>query len=329
MSAKILSWREEKDEALLSEAAEILARGGLVAIPTETVYGLAADAANGEAVARVFAAKGRPRFNPLIAHVADMEMARRCARFDARAEKLASAFWPGPLTLVLPLAEGAPVHELVTAGLDTIALRRPSGPSAGLIARFGRPLAAPSANVSGRLSPTSAEHVLEGLGEEIDAVIDAGPCRVGLESTIVSLAGDRPLLLRSGGLAASEVEAVLGERLSAPEAVSGETRKIQAPGMLLSHYAPRAALRLGAERVGPGEALLAFGPDLPEGAGAAVATRNLSPAGNLVEAAANLFAFLHDLDRSGASVIAVAPVPERGLGAAINDRLARAAAPRG
>ncbi|MBZ8133424.1 L-threonylcarbamoyladenylate synthase [Afifella sp. IM 167] len=328
MSARILRWREGDNEKLLKQAADILSHGGLVAIPTETVYGLAADATNGEAVARIFAAKGRPRFNPLIAHVADLAMARSCARFDARAERLAQAFWPGPLTLVLPLAEGAPVHPLVTAGLGTIAIRRPSGPSAELIARFGRPLAAPSANPSGRLSPTSAAHVAEGLGESIDAIIDAGPCRVGLESTIVSLAGQAPRLLRPGGLNAAQIEAVLGERLLAPETVSGEARKIEAPGMMSSHYAPRAALRLDAARVEPGEALLAFGPALPENAGEAVATRNLSPAGSLVEAAASLFAFLHELDRSGAAVIAVAPVPRQGLGAAINDRLARAAAPR-
>ncbi|WP_034492230.1 L-threonylcarbamoyladenylate synthase [Afifella pfennigii] len=327
MGAKILRWREHDNEAVLQEAVAILARGGLLAIPTETVYGLAADAGNGEAVAAIFAAKGRPRFNPLIAHVADAAMAARCGRLEKGARRLVEAFWPGPLTLVVPLASGAPIHPLVTAGLDTVALRQPAGPSATLIARFGRPLAAPSANVSGRLSPTRASHVLAELGDKIEAVVDAGPCRVGLESTIVSLTGETPRLLRPGGLAAEEIEAALGEKLVRYR--PGEAgNALQAPGMLASHYAPRARLRLSVAAVDEGEALLAFGPSLPANAAAARAMRNLSDKGDPVEAAANLFAFLRELDESGAPVIAVAPIPSAGLGEAINDRLARAAAPR-
>ena len=301
-----------------------LRAGELVAIATETVYGLAADAANGRAVARIFEAKGRPRFNPLICHVDGLAMAERLAAFDDRARRLAEAFWPGPLTLVLPLRAGAPVHPLVTAGLGTIALRAPHGPAAELIGRFGGALAAPSANRSGRLSPTRAEHVAAELGQAVAWIVDAGPCPVGVESTIVGLDRDRPRLLRPGGVAAEQVEAVLGEPLARPSAEA----PVAAPGMLASHYAPRAALRLNAESVEPGEALIAFGPELPAGADKAVAIRNLSSVGDLAEAAANLFAHLAELDTSGAARIAVAPIPGRGLGEAINDRLARAAAPR-
>ncbi|WP_414831917.1 L-threonylcarbamoyladenylate synthase [Afifella sp. YEN Y35] len=332
MYAKRLLWQETGNDELLAEAADILRAGGLVAIPTETVYGLAADATNGEAVARIFEAKGRPRFNPLIAHVADTAMAGRCGELKGDALRLAAHFWPGPLTLVVPLAvpSGGPlagepvVHPLVTAGQKSIALRRPIGPTAELIARFGRPLAAPSANRSGQLSPTRAGHVLEQLGDRIDAVIDAGPCTVGLESTIVAISDEGPRLLRPGGLAAEAIEELLDRRLRrlAPGA------HVEAPGMLASHYAPRAALRLNATRVEAGEALLAFGEKAPENAAAAVVSRNLSVTGDLVEAASRLFSDLHALDESGAAVIAVAPIPAHGLGEAIADRLRRAAAPR-
>jgi L-threonylcarbamoyladenylate synthase len=301
-----------------------LEAGRLVAIPTETVYGLAADAANGLAVARIFEVKGRPRFNPLICHVDGLVMAEGLAHFDERARRLAAAFWPGPLTLVLPLKPGAPLHPLVTAGLGTVALRAPRGLAGELIARYGGALAAPSANRSGRLSPTRAEHVSSELGEVVAYIVDAGPCPVGVESTIVALDRGRARLLRPGGVATHEVEAVLDEALERP----GAGAAVAAPGMLASHYAPRAALRLDARTVKPGEALLAFGPDLPAGAESAVALRNLSPAGDLAEAAANLFAHLAELDAMGAARIAVSPVPAHGLGEAIKDRLARAAAPR-
>ncbi|MBA3517772.1 MAG: threonylcarbamoyl-AMP synthase [Rhizobiales bacterium] len=307
-----------------AEAAGALRAGALVALPTETVYGLAADAVNGEAVARIFAAKGRPRFNPLICHVTGVGMARRYGELDGRAETLAKAFWPGPLTIVVPLAPGAPVHPLVTAGLPSVAIRAPRGPAQALIAAYGGALAAPSANKSGRLSPTRAEHVAEQLGDEVALLLDGGPCEVGLESTIVALTGERPKLLRPGAIAAETIEAALGETLE--RAAFGEA--IAAPGMLAGHYAPLLPLRLDATALEPGEALLAFGSAEMSGADRAVAARNLSPAGNLIEAAANLFAHMAELDRSGAERIAVAPIPRHGLGEAINDRLRRAAAPR-
>ncbi len=308
-----------------AEAAAVLKAGELVALPTETVYGLAADAANGEAVARIFAAKGRPRFNPLICHVKSLDMARRYGAFDAQAERLAEKFWPGPLSLVVPLAKGAPVHALVTAGLPTVALRAPRGTAQAVIATFGGALAAPSANLSGRISPTRAEHVIEQLGDAVALVLDAGPCAVGLESTIVSLAGDRPRLLRPGGVPAGAIEAVLGLRLE--RATAGDP--VSAPGMLASHYAPRLPVRLNVTSVAPDEALLAFGDAMIAGAEYAKAVRNLSPSGDLVEAAAGFFADLAELDTSGAAGIAVAPIPSDGLGEAINDRLRRAAAERG
>jgi L-threonylcarbamoyladenylate synthase len=301
----------------------MLRAGELVALPTETVYGLAADAANGEAVARIFEAKGRPRFNPLICHVTDIDMAARYGRLDDRARNLLGKFWPGPLTIVVPRRGGAPVHDLTTAGLSTIALRAPRGPAHAVIAAFGGALAAPSANRSGRLSPTRAEHVIEQLGDSVALVLDAGPCEVGLESTIVSLVEDTPRLLRPGGISADAIEAALGTELARAEA--GDP--ITAPGMLASHYAPHLPVRLDAAFVKPGEALLAFGDaDIP-GAEHAAAIRNLSPSGDLIEAAANLFAYLAEHDRSGASAIAVMPIPHGGLGEAINDRLQRASAP--
>jgi L-threonylcarbamoyladenylate synthase len=308
----------------VAEAAEALRAGKLVALPTETVYGLAADAANGAAVARIFEAKRRPRFNPLICHVTDTAMAKRYGVLDRRAEELAARFWPGPLTLVVPLAPGADLTPLVTAGLPNVALRAPRGIARQVIGAFAAALAAPSANTSGRLSPTRAEHVIEQLGGVVSLVLDAGPCEIGLESTVVSLVDDKPRLLRPGGVPAEAVEAVLGMTLE--RAAAGDA--ITAPGMLASHYAPRLALRLNAMHVAPGEALLAFGDAAIPGADRAVAMRNLSASGDLVEAAANLFAKLAELDRSGASAIAVMPVPPDGLGEAINDRLERAAAPR-
>ncbi|MEX0752300.1 MAG: L-threonylcarbamoyladenylate synthase [Xanthobacteraceae bacterium] len=314
----------------IEEAVRCLAAGGLVAFPTETVYGLGADATNGEAIARLYAAKGRPSFNPLIAHVADIGAARRLARFDAAAERLAAAFWPGPLTLVLPKTEDCPVADLATAGLDSIAVRVPDHPLArALIAAFGKPIVAPSANRSGHLSPTTAAHVLADLRGRIDLIIDGGPTTVGVESTIVACL-DESMLLRPGGLARERIEKVLGQPLAEPAttAIADEGETPLAPGMLASHYAPKARLRLDARDVRAGEALLAFGPEAPGSADRDAATLNLSPRGDLVEAAANLFSHLRALDASGAKVIAVMPVPREGLGEAINDRLRRAAAPR-
>lgn len=312
----------------IADAAICLANGGLVAFPTETVYGLGADATNGTAVARLFAAKGRPSFNPLIAHVYDLAAARRLAAFDAAAERLAKAFWPGPLTLVLRTSAACPVAELATAGLPSIALRVPSHPVAReLLSRLGRPVVAPSANRSGHVSPTTAQHVLADLGGRIDLIIDGGPAAVGVESTIVACL-NRPVLLRPGGLPRAEIERVLGMELDDVPASAVDPESPVAPGMLASHYAPRAQLRLRAENVRPGEALLAFGPNLLLGAEHAAMVLNLSPGGDLVEAAANLFSDLRTLDTAGAATIAVMPVPREGLGEAINDRLARAAAPK-
>ncbi len=301
----------------IADAARILREGGLVAFPTETVYGLGADATQGEAVARIFEAKGRPRFNPLIVHVADLDAARDLAEFGEDALALARRFWPGPLTLVLPRAGHARVSELATAGLDTVAIRVPAHAIArALIEAAGVPIAAPSANKSGRVSPTRAAHVADDFGAAIGTILDGGGADAGLESTIVALA-PQPTLLRPGAIAREDIEAALGRALAAPSA-----GKVQAPGQLLSHYAPRAALRLDAAEALPGEALLAFGPGAPEGA------LNLSAAGDLREAAANLFAFLRALDAKRPLRIAVMPIPAAGLGEAINDRLRRAAAPR-
>jgi L-threonylcarbamoyladenylate synthase len=311
----------------IAEAARVLAAGGLVAFPTETVYGLGADATNGVAVARLYAAKSRPSFNPLIVHVGDPATARRLAHFDADASALADAFWPGPLTLVLPKADDCPVAELATAGLDTVAVRVPDHPVArALIATAGRPLVAPSANRSGHVSPTTAAHVAADLGGRIDLILDAGPTPVGVESTIVACTSGQPVLLRPGGVARAAIEQLLAGPLGEP--APGRDAAVQAPGMLASHYAPATRLRLAANTVAPHEALLAFGPALPPGAAQAVAVLNLSRSGDLVEAAANLFAHLRALDRTGARAIAVMPMPRDGLGEAINDRLARAAAPR-
>lgn len=311
---------------MLAEAVAILAGGGLVALPTETVYGLAADATSDTAVAGIYAAKGRPGTNPLISHVEDLAAAERHGVFDATARRLAEAFWPGPLTLVVPRRPGSPVAERTTAGLSTLALRVPASESMRLIAAtLGRPLAAPSANRSGKVSPTTAADVVADLGARVALVIDGGPCRVGVESTIVGCFGPSPVLLRPGGTTVEAIEAVLGAPLARPEL---DPDRPSAPGQLLSHYAPAAAVRLNATEVRPGEALLAFGPASLPGAETAAATLNLSPSGDLAEAAANLFTMLRRLDQSGAMVIAVAALPQDGLGLAIADRLTRAAAPR-
>lgn len=304
------------DAGGIARAAEILRAGGLVSFPTETVYGLGGDAMNDTAVARIFDAKGRPHFNPLIAHVPDFEAVSRIAELSGKAHDLAQAFWPGPLTLVLPLRTDAGISPLVSAGLSTVAVRMPDHPLAqALLRAVGRPVVAPSANPSGRISPTEAAHVLAGLGGRIEAVLDGGPCSVGVESTIVGF-NPEPVLLRPGGLPAEAIEEALG----APLARRVEGAGINAPGQMTSHYAPDARLRLDAETARPGERMLGFGPVEGE--------MNLSPSGDLVEAAANLFRMLHALDRAGNAPIAVAPIPDHGLGRAINDRLRRAAAPR-
>ncbi len=303
------------DPGGIAQAADLLRQGLLVAFATETVYGLGGDARNGEAVASIYAAKGRPSFNPLIAHVASVEAAQRFVEWSDRAEALAAAFWPGPLTLVLPLRDGHGISPLVTAGLDTLAVRVPAhGTARALLAAFDGPVAAPSANPSGQISPTTANHVRAGLDGRIAAILDDGPCGVGLESTIVGLAGE-PSLLRPGGVALEQVESALGTELHIHQA--GDL--LTAPGQLQSHYAPDAPVRLNADNPQGDEVLLGFGPvdcDL-----------NLSDKGSLTEAAANLFSALHTLNATGRP-IAVSPIPDQGLGAAINDRLRRAAAPR-
>ncbi len=297
-------------------AADLLRRGMLVSFPTETVYGLGGDAGNDLAVAGIYEAKGRPRFNPLIAHVPDLEAVERIAVLDDEARVLAEAFWPGPLTLVLPVRDGAELSHLVSAGLPTVAVRVPAHPVAqALLRAVDRPIVAPSANPSGRISPTTADHVLTGLAGRIAAGLDGGPCGVGGESTIVGF-GPRPTLLRPGGLSTEELETALG----APLAIRDEGAGITAPGQLASHYAPDAPVRLDAETARPGERLLGFGH--------VAADWNLSPKGDLVEAAANLFRMMHEMDRAGDAPIAVSPIPDTGLGRAINDRLRRAAAPR-
>jgi L-threonylcarbamoyladenylate synthase len=317
------------NEAAVADAARCLRAGGLVAFPTETVYGLGADAGNAGAIARLYEAKGRPAFNPLIAHVGDLEAARRTALFDAPAILLAQAFWPGPLTLVLPKAPGCPVADLATAGLDTIAVRVPAHPIARAILRvFGGPVVAPSANLSGHVSPTTAAHVQSDLKGRIDLIVDGGAVEVGVESTIVGCF-DAPMLLRPGGVPRGEIERVLGRALlQPPDDADTDSGQPLAPGMLASHYAPRTPVRLNAERLQAGEVLLAFGPHAIPGTDAASDVMNLSPRGDLNEAAANLFGYLRALDARGARAIAVMPVPHHGLGEAINDRLRRAAVGR-
>lgn len=299
----------------IAPAAKALLAGRLVAFPTETVYGLGGDATRDETVASIFAAKGRPRFNPLILHVTDFSEAAKFGNISADLRTLAERFWPGPLTLVAQLRENAKVSPLASAGLDTIALRVPAHPLAReLLSAVERPLAAPSANPSGKVSPTTADHVLSGLTGKIAGVLDGGPCPVGLESTIVGFDGETPVLLRPGGIATEDLAEALGRPLAAHKG------GVNAPGQLSSHYAPDAPVRLNAVTPDEGEAYVGFG-DSPKG------QINLSPSGDLVEAAANLFAALRDIDLYN-KPIAVAPIPETGLGAAINDRLRRAAAPR-
>jgi L-threonylcarbamoyladenylate synthase len=318
--------RLTSDDAGLARAAEILRSGGLVAFPTETVYGLGADATDAEAVAGIYAAKERPSFNPLISHLDSFESAQKQGVFDEMARRLAEAFWPGPLTLVVPVAPTCTVSDLARAGLDSVGLRVPAHPLAhALLQKTGRPVAAPSANRSGRVSPTDADHVLGDLDGRIDAVLDGGASQVGVESTIVACLGGTPRLLRPGGVPRETIEALIGMR---PEIESEGGRSPLAPGMLASHYAPRARVRLNAASVEANEAALLFGDEIPEGADAARLTLNLSKSGDLVEAAAHLFSYLRQLDASGAATVAVSPIPEAGLGEAINDRLRRAAAER-
>lgn len=312
----VLDWQE------IRRAAEILRAGGLVAIPTETVYGLAADATNDEAVARIFEVKARPHFNPLIVHVADLAMARRYTEVPPLAERLAAEFWPGPLTLVLKRRDVCEISLLASAGLDTLGVRAPHHPIAqAVIAAAGIPLAAPSANPSGAVSPTRAEHVRDGLGGRVDMILDGGPCPVGLESTIVKIDGERAILLRPGGVSAEAIERIIGRPLGR----IGKSVGVEAPGMMASHYAPAAALRINVEAPDEKEVFLAFGPAPNDRS----YTFNLSESGDLREAAANLFSYLREADRTCRSAhlkgIAVAPIPTEGLGEAINDRLRRAA----
>ncbi len=302
--------------AAIAAAAGQIAAGELVAFPTETVYGLGADASNGEALARIFEAKGRPRINPLIVHVESAKAARKLVQFTPLASKLAEAFWPGGLTLVLPKTAKCPVHDLASAGLPTLAVRVPAHPVAqALILSAGVPIAAPSANASGEPSPTRAAHVADSLGEAL-TVLDGGPCNAGLESTVIGFYGARAVLLRPGATPRSEIEAITGQ-LAEPD---DDANRPHSPGRLLRHYAPVANLRLDAEAPRTGELYVAFGPTSIEGA------LQLSLAGSTREAAANLFALLREADKRGAGAIAVAPIPSDGLGEAINDRLRRAAA---
>ncbi len=310
----------------IEQAARLIREGKLVAFPTETVYGLGGDATNERAVAAIFEAKGRPQFNPLISHVLDAEQARKLVVWNETAEKLARHFWPGPLTLVLPRTKDSPISLLATAGLDTAAVRAPSHPIAqALIRAAGRPIAAPSANRSGAVSPTLAEHVTESLGDRVSLVIDGGPCQVGLESTVLDLSTDRPTLLRPGGTTREAIEAAIGPIAVSDALPAGDSAR-KSPGQHESHYAPSKSVRLGATTVSADEGLLAFGANPP---GGARETQNLSPSGDLTEAAANLFAMLRALDRPGIARIAVMPIPQTGLGLAINDRLRRAAADDG
>lgn len=320
----------ETDSSLdqsLEQASRCLRTGGLVAVPTETVYGLAGDATRPETVAAIFAAKGRPSFNPLISHVADLEAVERHGILNPAARRLAERFWPGPMTLVLSKRADSPIADLTTAGLDSVALRIPSHPVFRRLSRqVGLPLAAPSANRSGRISPTSAIHVREELFGRINGILDGGPTDVGLESTVIACLDETPILLRPGGIPHEAVEACLGIKI--PRATGAEETQPQSPGMLLSHYAPNAPIRLNTSHVRPGEAWLGYHGLLPEGMTPDTPCQDLSPEGDLRIAAAQLFAALRHLDQTTKTGIAVAPIPEIGLGEAINDRLRRAAAPR-
>lgn len=308
---------------IIADAAEIIRRGGLVGLPTETVYGLAANARDGQAVARIFEAKGRPAFNPLIVHVSGTAQAEDLAVFTDAARSVASVFWPGPLTLILPQRAGNGISPLATAGLSTVALRCPAHPVARqVIAASGVPVAAPSANASGTLSPTAPQHVAASLGDRVDLILAAGACSVGVESTVLDLSGEVPVILRPGAVTPEDLAPVLGLR---PAIEDGQHDAPKSPGQLLRHYAPRTPLRLNATALQEGEAYLAFGPTLAGRALPEEARRNLSEQGDLHEAAANLFGHLRALDAAGCARIAVAPIPDSGLGLAINDRLTRAA----
>ncbi|MBW6420956.1 threonylcarbamoyl-AMP synthase [Rhizobium sp. XQZ8] len=324
MTATIIDITRDHDIAL-RRASDVLGEGFPIAIPTETVYGLAADATNPVAITRIYETKGRPRFNPLICHMADLEMAEHYAVFDPISRKLAELFWPGPLTIILPLKAESGIHSLATAGLDTVGIRLPKGFASELIRAFGKPLAAPSANTSGKVSPTSAQHVADDLGEKLKLILDGGSAPVGVESTIVRVEDGAIRLLRPGGVAAEEIEKATGLTVIRPE---GPAAIIEAPGMLASHYAPGAAVRLNADHIEAGEALINFGSRSPKGIEHSAAVFDLSPSGDLAEAASNLFDYLKRADATGATRIAVSPIPDHGLGEAINDRLARAAAPR-
>lgn len=315
---------KQPDQNEIDEAAGLLRAGGLVAMPTETVYGLAADATNDKAVARIFEAKGRPQFNPLIIHVGDIAMALLHVDLSPTAQKLVTAFWPGALTIVAPRRKDSEISLLASAGLDTLGVRCPKHPVArALIKSLGRPLAAPSANRSGSISPTQADHVRQSLGERVDAVLDGGPSEIGLESTIVKIEGEKIIILRPGGISTEELGNVTGQ----PVLTRAKGSSIEAPGMMKSHYAPSVRVRLNATTAEPHEAFLGFASVTVT----APTSLNLSPNGDLREAAANLFAYLHQLDArcrdEGLTGIAVAPIPQQGLGAAINDRLTRAAHP--
>jgi L-threonylcarbamoyladenylate synthase len=324
MTAKIIHISDGFEEAIKAARAE-LAKGLPIAIPTETVYGLAADATDPLAIARIYETKGRPQFNPLICHMCDLAMAERYAIFDPVSRHLAETFWPGPLTLILPLKADSGIHALATAGLDSVGLRVPQGFAASLIKAFGKPLAAPSANTSGRISPTSAQHVADDLGDRIELIIDAGAAQVGVESTIVRVESEAICLMRPGGISAEQLEAASGLAILRP---SSPSATIEAPGMLASHYAPDASVRLNAQEIRPGEALVSFGDGHISGEKDAAVVLNLSHGGDLREAAANLFDYLKKADAATKVGIAVVPIPEHGLGEAINDRLSRAAAPR-
>jgi L-threonylcarbamoyladenylate synthase len=322
--AEIIDITTDRQRAIDAGCA-VLREGLPIALPTETVYGLAADATNPAAVARIYETKGRPQFNPLICHMADLAMAEDYATFDPVSRALAEAFWPGPLTIVVPLKSESGIHALATAGLDTVGIRVPLGFAGQLIRAYGHPLAAPSANTSGKISATSAAHVAADLGDKIRLILDAGASDVGVESTIIKVENGKLRLLRPGGLPAAEIERVAGTRLVRPKTASAA---IEAPGMMASHYAPGAAVRLDATGVADGEALIAFGPAPIAGANTARIALNLSETGDLAEAAANLFDYMKRADASGAATIAFTAIPDEGLGEAINDRLRRAAAPR-
>jgi L-threonylcarbamoyladenylate synthase len=315
---------EPATPAAIARAGKMIVAGKLVAFPTETVYGLGGDATQGTSVAAIFAAKGRPSFNPLIVHFPDAVHAGEHAIFDARADELAARFWPGPLTLILPLRPQSAISRLATAGLDSVAVRVPSHPVArALLTAAGRPIAAPSANLSGQISPTAAIHVAEELGGAVDLILAAGKSAIGLESTILDLSGVEAVLLRPGAISEADITDAIGPILR----FDGDPDRPNAPGQLRRHYAPATPIRLNATTTGPGEALLAFGPD-PFASRGAEMVLNLSETGDLIEAAANLFAMLRTLDAGGHRHIAVMPIPRTGLGIAINDRLSRAAAPR-